>query len=207
MATTDVRPNDVETIAEPEFIDTASCQCALRPIAERVVVGPENTPAWRCIADVNQDIYRGLSGKWFSPVFKESIVGGLSNEEVTGHPRPDTGSWFTVKPFDDRSLRFIPLDSTFLTSLDGRCTGIVGDQQEYMTVESTRSLLVQRDEKASSDKNPTATNQPHSCHVGPQAVGVPIQNASSWEAVGCLPGFLCELMRSLYSRCRLSLCC
>ncbi|KAI4150799.1 MAG: hypothetical protein L6R39_002168 [Caloplaca ligustica] len=41
--------------------------------------------------------------------------------------------------------------------------------------------------ESSSDKT-----SPSTCFLGDQVVPVPLQDAYSWQTVGCLPGFLCE---------------
>lgn len=274
MATFD-HLSHVEIIAEPTFIDTAACQCALRPIAEQGVIDLENTQAWRCIADHTQDIYKGLSGTWYFSVPKESHAVEGGRERVLGFPRPDIKTGYNARLVDDKRLRVRSIHPDLPTPLDDQCTGEARDQEENMTGESRGSLLTQRDARAptntspgSSDPNstqdkssleetstpdagsPAFSNETTSsgdgtstsrddtltstddvsthieespprsqmptkespklratsggksltenartstCMNGDGAVGVPIQDASSWQTVGCLPGFMCEL--------------
>ena len=206
MATYGVYPdNNVETIAKPDFIDTASCRCAWRPIAEQGVTDLQDTQAWRCVVNATQNIHGGLSGKWFFPLSKERYVGGVGEEEEdTGYPPPDRDNWFTARLDNDRSVRVRFFD-TFLSHPDTRCTGIARAQERETTPGSTHPFLIQRQTTPSSNGAPTSTSQPSTCVGGPRAIGVPMQNASSWQTTGCLAGFLCELILHSISRRKLIL--
>ncbi|KAL9602335.1 MAG: hypothetical protein Q9219_001901 [cf. Caloplaca sp. 3 TL-2023] len=185
-----------ETITREEFFDTASCRCALRQIAERRSIGSENTQAWRCTADLTQDIYHGLSGKWYFPKSK-------TNKRTR---RPDTTTWFTAKLTDDQSpdLRF--LDPALLSPRDEQCTAVMRDQERPRIVENENPLLVQRDAPDPGSEASANSDRPSTCMGGPRAVAVPIQDADSWQNQGCLPGFLCVLLPSPKSDSGLTWC-
>ncbi|KAL8777995.1 MAG: hypothetical protein Q9203_002250, partial [Teloschistes exilis] len=175
------------------FIDTASCRCALRPIAEDGVIDPADTQAWRCTHDHDQDLYQGLSGKWFFPTSTTSHVELEDNEQVPRAPRPDTTNWYTASLADDQSLQIRARDSHPLSPLDNLCTGELPEDPIVASQDS--HLLVQRDDnKKEENEEDPKKDATHSCLGGDHVIGVPIQNASSWNTVGCLPGFLCELM-------------
>ncbi|KAL8994818.1 MAG: hypothetical protein Q9188_006958, partial [Gyalolechia gomerana] len=186
MAKTGIRRKYAKTIASPEFIDTASCHCALRPIAEEAGIDPENTQAWQCI----QNPYKGLSGKWYFPISQKS-----RDESVNGYSLPDTATWFTAKLVDDRPLRARFLDSTQLISSDKQCTGLLGDREEPMAGDSPSPLLIQRDVPNSNDEDSVDSDQTPSCQGGSLAVAVTIQDPESWQSLGCLPGFLSRVWK------------
>lgn len=192
MAMLDVR-SERDTIETSNFIDTASCRCALRLLAEDGVIGPDNTQAWRCIHDHHQDLYRGLSGKWFFPISTASHAIWEDKGKVRRIPRPDTSTWYTASLVNNQPTQIRPHDSHQLSSLDQQCTGELPENSILASQDS--HLLAQRDdngvgENIGDPKNDTT----HSCLGGDHVIGVPIQNASSWNTVGCLPGFLCKLM-------------
>lgn len=178
MDMTGTRREHVETITSPEFTDTAACRCAFRPVDEEAGIDSENTQAWRCIRQVRQDIYRGSSGKWYLSLRRKT-------QPVEGYSLPDTTTWFTASRVEDRPIQLRSPDSTQLDPFDEQCTGLLGNQKESVLDESSRSLLVQRQDSDSSERPPT-------CYGGSRAVAITIQKPDSWEKEGCLPGFLCQ---------------
>ncbi|KAL8934507.1 MAG: hypothetical protein Q9216_005879 [Gyalolechia sp. 2 TL-2023] len=192
MATTAIGRIHAKTTASSEFIDTASCRCALRPIAEEAGIDPESTQAWRCIRHARQDIYQGLSGQWFFPLSRKARVDDARDGSINGYSRPDTAKWFTAKPVDGRPLRSRFLDSSHLIPSDKQCTGLLRDREEPIPAESPSSLLIQRNAQAPNDESSVDNDRPASCHGGSQATPITIQNPESWQTEGCLPGFLCQ---------------
>ncbi|KAI4280790.1 MAG: hypothetical protein L6R35_005823 [Caloplaca aegaea] len=265
--------HDVETTAGQTFIDTASCRCALRLIAEQTVTDPELTQAWRCIADHSQDIYTGLSGKWYLP---EAEDGG---RKAVAFSRAKTSIGYAANISNDHRLRLLSLNPHLPRPIDEQCTGMIRDRRGNMLKQNLGPRLARRNAQSpsqnrprprpsSSDENdgalpdernssfddensffndetttfddeppaskdgisafndgiPSSTDQgpnpsdenaipspssskqgaqptappdderlattrpPSTCILGELAIGVPLQNSSSWETVGCLPG-------------------
>ncbi|KAL8637416.1 MAG: hypothetical protein Q9228_005314, partial [Teloschistes exilis] len=185
MAMANVRSKSDATETS-NFIDTASCRCALRPIAEDGVIDPADTQAWRCTHDHDQDLYQGLSGKWFFPTSTTSHVELEDNEQVPRAPRPDTTNWYTASLADDQSLQIRARDSHPLSPLDNLCTGELPEDPIVASQDS--HLLVQRDDnKKEENEEDPKKDATHSCLGGDHVIGVPIQNASSWNTVPTTP--------------------
>ena len=206
-----VRSEDpTETIGKSEFIDTASCRCALRPIAPGVV-DPENTLAWRCIHDDDRDIDLELSGKWFFPA---STPIQFNEQRRKWFSRPDTRTWGSARVVDDLRHRSRPLDSSELLAVDEKCTGEL-PEQGFETGKNPKLLSQRQAEEEVSDGfsldsisvDEAAGDEAPSVQLPGQddelpiseaivscirGIGVPMQNASSWIEDGCLPGFYCK---------------
>lgn len=168
----------VQTLASPEFTDTASCHCSLRLITGEVATDPEDFQAWRCIRQIRYNIEEGLSGKWYLPPSRKS-------QPVQGYLLPDTSTWFTANRVEDGPVQFRSFESTQLHPSDKQCTGLLGNQEDSVPDESSSSFLVQR-------QVPDPGERPPSCFGGSRAVAITIQNRTSWTSDGCLLGFLCE---------------
>ncbi|KAL9028081.1 MAG: hypothetical protein Q9196_003499 [Gyalolechia fulgens] len=195
MATTGIRAQHARRISSPEFIDSASCRCALQSIAAEAAetaIDPENIQVWRCRAHATQNIDQDLSGQWYFPHSQKIQVTGLRDETVDGYLLPDTTTCFTAEQVD-HSLRIRFLHSTQPTPPDDQCTGLLPYPAESVPHQSSSSLRIQRDVSDPSNNAPVDRRQ-SPCHGGSQAVAVPIQDPESWQRVGCLPGFLCELI-------------
>lgn len=158
MATIGHRP-ELETIPEASFIDTASCRCALRPIAEQGIDYPENTQAWRCIADVTQDVYKGLSGLWYFPVSDDSHVVGRGKARIPGVLVSDTGNGYTARRVDEKRLQVRSIRADQHQSLDDKCTGEVKEREAPTMERSTGPVLVQRDAQNPPNHRPTPSDE------------------------------------------------
>ena len=189
MATVTLNSAPDKLMRRHSFTDTESCHCALRLIAEEGVADRDNTKAWRCIGDITQDIYSGLTGKWFFPIKRYSSP---SSEERPNREDwlPDTDLWYSMRLVEDgKSVEARSVDSLEISSLDEPCSGKIPDQ-ESMEEPQHSSLLVQRTDGATLSKR--TRNISHSCLGGPEVLSLTIQNATSWNETGCLPGFLCK---------------
>ncbi|KAL8949179.1 MAG: hypothetical protein Q9222_004692 [Ikaeria aurantiellina] len=148
MATSELR-SDRTAFEYAEFFDTASCHCAWRPIAEDETANSEGKPAWRCVGDDDQNIHEGWSGKWYLPITKETQDNGLSKDDkITRSRRPDTRAWYAARAENDQSVHYRLLDSTWLDSVDERCTGEVQEEESLSRADSN-GLLIQRQNKNS----------------------------------------------------------
>ncbi|KAL8687702.1 MAG: hypothetical protein Q9218_006202 [Villophora microphyllina] len=178
-----------DTIDTTKFIDTASCRCALRPIAEDGVIDPDETQAWRCIHDKTRDIYRGLSGKWYFPISTASYVDLADNANVPHIPRPDTTSWYSASLVDDEQpIRVRALDSYRLSPLDDQCTGEVP-----VAASQDSPLLVQRDDRNSDDSDvDPKKDSTHACLRPDHAVGrARMSGGSCTPPQGLFEPFVC----------------
>ncbi|KAL8716239.1 MAG: hypothetical protein Q9220_000144 [cf. Caloplaca sp. 1 TL-2023] len=198
--------SDNAALQYAEFLDTASCRCASQPTVGDEVGKSENKLVWRCVGDEGQSIHEGWSGKWYFPSTVDSQGTGLNEDDkLTRSGPPDTHAWYAARVENGRPSQYRLHDSTLLAPADERCIGEVREEEAVLRVGSN-TLLIQRnsqntksnqdqeadqkaaaDEKAQEDKNAYL----HSCLGGEISVAVPMQNQTSWNTVGCLPGFLC----------------
>lgn len=157
MATIGHRQND-DIVAEASFTDTAACRCALRPIAEQGVIDPENTQAWRCIADATQDVYKGLSGVWYFSLPEEyhAVDGGRGR--LTALLRPDTKTGYAARLANGNRLRLRSLRRDQRRLVDERCTGEIEKREVPEVKGSTDPVLAQRAVRPPSSNSPTSSD-------------------------------------------------
>ena len=172
----------------PIFVDTGSCQCALRASQETVPSDKSHSQVWRCIGNATDNVYAGPSGKWFFPV-NQGTKEDLNQTFNWANNPPDTGLPYIIEGSEVRkTLFYTPLndtDSSELSEFDKVCTG----QNDTLLSSPFYQALADTE----SGKIPVAAQL---C-VQQGALPITIQNGSSWTSKGCNLGFLC---RSPYPR-------
>ena len=159
----------------PFFIDTESCQCALRP-ANQTAVEPRRSPqGWRCIGDPNSDVYIGESGKWFLP-FDHN---GDTSNDISAGPQPDLQTTYII---NNATQELEPLSEDpedQLSILDQVCSGQKDDEQSTIFYDQVTQI------EAGTPPVP-----PPICLAG--TTPVQLQNASAFAEKGCNLGFFCK---------------
>ena len=162
----------------PQFIDTASCRCALQDGEELNPIDGNSTEAWRCIGNSTENIYQGSNGKWFLPI-NPPLSSDLDESLSWGGNPPDTESPY-IDISSDGSL--VPYDMTAVSQLslvDQACTGKNDTKQSsqyYAQIESLKS---------------GGSGASASPCLQTDADPITIQNATSWNETGCSLGFYC----------------
>ncbi|KAL8805818.1 MAG: hypothetical protein Q9182_001730 [Xanthomendoza sp. 2 TL-2023] len=149
MATVDLRSKPANSINVSAFVDTASCYCALRSIAEEVLNHSKTTQAWRCTAGAIEDSLAVSTGKWYYPALEGSDVKSKHDVKVMAHQLPDSRTWFTATLMEGQPLPVRSFDHSRLSTLNKGCTGEMRDQIDT-TAERPNHLLGQRAVKKSS---------------------------------------------------------
>lgn len=167
----------------PDFIDQEGCRCALQtsirydPSSQK-----DGTEAWRCLGNINEDIYTGNSGKWFLPSSTSSSADLSEPETWAGNP-PDLSQTYVVMDSTPTAYDYYnSSDPSQLSSIDLDCTGqnnTSRSQQYYAAVKNTFS-------SASNSSTPVC--------LQPQGQPIPFQNATSWNQIGCSLGFFCPFI-------------
>lgn len=164
----------------PQFVDSGNCLCALQdyPGADQTSA----TLAWRCLGNnkKNEKIYNGDSGKWYKPRAGDTAEDPKSLRVNDASLPPDDRTAFVAQP--DNPANLVPLNSTNtnpLSTFDQACTG------RNVTLLSQHYYAAQN--QIAKKQTPTAAI---TCLSG--AVPQTIQNVTSWNSTGCLPGFQCQ---------------
>lgn len=152
----------------PTLIDDAGCRCALQ---EEL-----STEAWRCVANITNNIYLGQTGKWFFAV--NQINSASLHDPINSDSNPPnlSTSYFIEK--NGQSVRFVKTASSDETTNlgDAICSG-------------------RNDTNASSAFYryvATSVTMSSSICWQPGIIPLVLQNASEWNVTGCSLGFLCE---------------
>ncbi|KAI9745242.1 MAG: hypothetical protein M1818_001520 [Claussenomyces sp. TS43310] len=153
----------------PAFIDTAECNCALEQSAEK---------AWKCSDILTPILHRNDSGKWFLPT-NPGNLSSLNDTDVWGAadnpPNPD--DTYIIEPGSSSLVLLNSTNRDKLSEEDQDCTGkndTKASAQYYAQVKSVLEDVLKSRSCVLEDAKP-----------------LPLQNASSWNATGCLPGFFC----------------
>ncbi|KAI1263305.1 hypothetical protein F5Y18DRAFT_395312 [Xylariaceae sp. FL1019] len=169
----------------PAFLDTGACLCALQTIPGGD--SPDDTgvneelgqrasgdgyASWQCIGNQTQGVYQVTTGKWFPSLHGGSKV-NLPIYDASN--RPNTTTAYTWQHDDG----FVKADPEKLSVYDKACTG------QNDTTFSTAFYRAYEQNNAGEIPVDAAP-----CWR-PDAYPIAIQNASLWEGVGCLEGFLC----------------
>ena len=152
----------------PTLIDDEECKCALQEELD--------TEAWRCIANVNDNIYSGQTGKWFFAVNK------TNRNSLKDSPNSDINPPDLTRPYiikgngQDAEFAVITPSDEAADLEDATCSG-----RNNTALSSTfyRIIAISLLESSSPCWQPD---------IKP----VTIQNASEWNATGCNRGFLCK---------------
>ena len=167
----------------PIFIDTASCQCALRASQDTVPKNISHTQVWRCVGNATENVYAGSSGKWYFPV-NEGSNEDLNKTFNWANNPPDANQPYILQESGDQGLLFYtPLNDTNsfeLSTFDQACTGQNDTQLSGPFYQALGEI--------------EAGNIPQAAHlcIQPGSVPITIQNASTWAEKGCSLGFLCK---------------
>ncbi|KAF2101114.1 ABC transporter-like protein [Rhizodiscina lignyota] len=161
----------------PQFIDSGNCLCALQEFQ-----GADQTTAWRCLGSnkKNQNIYQGVSGKWYKPETDNSAIDPHALAVNDDSLRPNNHTAFVAEPGSRQSL--VALNSVKkdpLSIFDRACTG-------HNVTELSQSYYGAQQQIANK-QTPTAAA---TCFSG--ALPLTIQNSTSWNKTGCYPGFQCQ---------------
>ncbi|KAH8898927.1 hypothetical protein GQ53DRAFT_677677 [Thozetella sp. PMI_491] len=161
-------PERNDTIGGPIFLDTGACLCAYG----RSPVARSDPAKWHCIGN-QTDGLNVTSGKWFNTV-KDSAFATLPMDDASQPPD-------VSKPlmFDDGSNSLVSVDEHKLTAYDNACTGV--NNTLFSTARYRVSVALAQDDVV-VDALP--------CYR-PGAVPIQMQNLTSFQERGCLPGFLC----------------
>lgn len=161
----------------PDYIDTGACRCALRPTPANVQGDDGNKVAWRCTGNQTGDPYTGSGGKWFYPQNKGTPRDQQQDENSALNPPDLTTTYLVVDGKDGQTFRKQDSsDESQLSDLDASCNGLNNTMStEYYYQEMARLR---------------AGLPPQLC-ADPNALPIPLQNESSWNATGCLQGFYC----------------
>ena len=152
----------------PTLIDDDGCRCALQ---EEL-----HTEAWRCIADLTDNIYSGQTGKWFFAVNK------TNRNSLKDSPNSDKNPPNLTRPYiikgngQDAKFAVIAPSDEAADLEDASCSGR-NDTQWSSTF--YRLIAISLVESSSP------------CWQ-PGIIPLTIQNASEWNTTGCNRGFLCK---------------
>ena len=169
----------------PDYIDSGACRCALRPTPENVQGARGNEVAWRCTGNQTEDLYEGSSGKWFYPQNKGTAKDQAQDENSARNPPDRTTTSLVVDGKNGKGSTFQATDASDdpqLSELDAQCDGLnntLSTSYYYQEIARLRAGL-----------------PPQLC-ADPNAVPVLLQDESSWNETGCLPGFYCGSFESV----------
>lgn len=169
----------------PSFLDTQACLCALQPITT-----DDNAPlAWQCIGNQTDGIYTSSKGKWFNP--KNGGTAADANLTMEDDSNPPDLSQALVFDSSSDSLQPMGQSDSGLSVYDNACTGV--NRTQFST------SFYRTEHELENGETPVDATL---CWL-PGAISVQIQNASSWESLGCLAGFWCpnNTMNSLPQYC------
>ena len=161
----------------PFFIDTESCQCALRP-ANQTAVEPIRSQGWRCIGDLNADVYTGEAGKWFLPTDQNDDV----SDDIAAGPPPNLQTTYII---NNATQELEPLNGDLedqLSILDQVCSGQKDIEQSTIFYDQVQQI-----------RDGIAPVPPPICLAGTEPVQ--LQNASTFAEEGCNLGFFCKFDR------------
>ena len=159
----------------PFFIDTESCQCALRPANQTAVGSRRSQQVWRCVGDPNTDVYTGESGKWFLPIDQD----GDPSDDIDAGPPPNLQTTYII---NNATQELEPLNEDLedqLSILDQVCSGQRDTEQSSIFYDQLQQI------EAGNVPVP-----PPICLAGTEPVQ--LQNASTFAKKGCNLGFFCE---------------
>lgn len=151
----------------PFFIDTGGCECALQ---ERL-----STEAWRCLADIPENVYEGQDGKWFYPV-NPNDTDSLTEPANSDSNPPDVAQAYEIK--DDEWWSFPDDEEDGVTGSvpDGTCTGYNQTTASAKFYNQSAAIL---------------SGEDYPCWQ-PATAPLVIQTPSEWNTTGCKLGFFCE---------------
>lgn len=163
----------------PIFADDEDCMCALQE-----ALGKDS---WRCVANETSNIYSGQTGKWFLAV-NQSNPASLQESPNSDSNPPDVDTSYVIKG-EGQNAKFQKITSQNRTA----------ELDEITSPNGTAEL----GDMACSGKNDTeassalykylAVSMTESLEPCWQMGITPLilQNASSWNAMGCNLGFFC----------------
>ena len=152
----------------PNFIDEEGCRCALQ---EEL-----GTEAWRCTTNMT-NVYSGQTGKWFFAVNQNNPASLHDSPNSDSNPPNVTSSYFIEG--EGRAAGFVVITTPFDEDTDPEDAKCSGKNDTEASANFYRLLA-------------SSTTMSSSPCWQPGVFPLAIQNASSWNATGCLPGFFCK---------------
>ena len=152
----------------PTLIDDGGCRCALQEELD--------TEAWRCIANMTDNIYSGQMGKWFFAVHKTDRNSLKDSPNSNRNPPNLTRPYIIKGNGQDAEFAGITPSDEAADLEDATCSGRNDTKASSAFYKYIAISLVE-------------SSSP--CWQ-PGIIPLTIQNASEWNATGCNRGFLCK---------------